>query len=85
MSAALREDVARYEARLADVYLRRDDLPGAREALERSVDLWPDHFEPWHKLALTLRRLGDSAGADRAQAKYAEALQRRAARGSESP
>jgi len=85
MPAALREDVARYEARLADVYLRRDDLPGAREALERSLELWPDHFEPWHKLALTLRRLGDSAGADRAQARYAEALQRRAAGGSPTP
>jgi tetratricopeptide (TPR) repeat protein len=75
--ANLREDLARYQARLADVYLRRDDLPKARAALERSLELWPAHFEPWHKLARVLERLGDSAGAARAQARSDEALRRR--------
>jgi hypothetical protein len=45
------------------------------------VELWPDHFEPWHKLAGVLRRLGDAAGADRAQSRSEEAFRRRTARG----
>jgi len=81
ISGDAREDLARYHARLADVYLRRDDLPRARAALERSVELWPEHFEPWHKLARVLRRLGDAAGADRAQARSDEAFRRRTALG----
>jgi tetratricopeptide (TPR) repeat protein len=81
-SADLREDVARYHARLADVYLRRDDLPRARTALERSVELWPDHFEPWHKLSRVLERMGDAAGAARAREKSAEALR---AKGRKAP
>jgi tetratricopeptide (TPR) repeat protein len=76
-----REDLARYYARLGDVHLRSGDLAGARADLERSVELWPDHFEPWHKLAGVLRRLGDAAGADRAQARSDEAFRRRTARG----
>lgn len=81
VSAGAREDLARYHARLADVHLRRDDLSGARADLERSVELWPAHFEPWHKLALVLRRLGDTAGAERAQARADEAFRRRTAPG----
>jgi tetratricopeptide (TPR) repeat protein len=80
-SAGLREDLSRYQARLADVHLRRGDLQKARADLERSVELWPEHFEPWHKLALVLRRLGDAAGADRAQARSDEAFRRRTAPG----
>jgi tetratricopeptide (TPR) repeat protein len=85
MPTELREDLARYQARLADVYLRRDDLPRARAALERSVELWPDHYEPWHKLARVLERLGDPAGAEHAQAKSDAAFQRRGTRGREGP
>ena len=81
LSAGLREDLSRYQARLADVHMRRGDLPKARADLERSVDLWPEHFEPWHKLALVLRRLGDEKGADRAQARSDEAFRRRTAPG----
>jgi tetratricopeptide (TPR) repeat protein len=66
---AVRRDLARYEARLADAYLRDDRLEPARQALDRSVALWPDLFEPWHKLARVRRRLGDAAGADEAQAR----------------
>jgi len=67
------EDLARYYARLGDVHLRTGDLTRARADLERSVELWPDHFEPWHKLAGVLRRLGDADGADRAEARSDEA------------
>ncbi len=74
-----RRDVARYETRLADVYLRRDELQPARAALERAVALWPEFFEPWHKLALVLRRLGDPAGADRAESRSTEARRLRQA------
>jgi tetratricopeptide (TPR) repeat protein len=81
LSAGLREDLSRYQARLADVHLRRGDLQKARADLERSVELWPEHFEPWHKLALVLRRLGDAAGAERAQARSDEAFRRRTAPG----
>jgi len=80
-SPGLREDLSRYEARLADVRLRRGDVQKARADLERSVELWPLHFEPWHKLALVLRRLGDAAGAERAQARADEAFRRRTATG----
>ncbi len=76
--AALLRDLARYQARLADVYLRRDDLTQARTALEASVRLAADLPEPWHKLALVLRRQGDLAGAARAEAGFAEATRRRA-------
>ncbi|MFO0981241.1 MAG: tetratricopeptide repeat protein [Planctomycetota bacterium] len=82
LPAALREDVARYEARLGDVHLRHDDLGKARAALERSVALWPEHFEPWHKLARVLERLGDHAGAERAQEQSDAALARRTSQGS---
>jgi tetratricopeptide (TPR) repeat protein len=74
-----RRDLARYETRLADVFLRRDDTPRARIALERAVSLWPEFFEPWHKLALVLRRLGDTAGAEKAESRSAEARRLRQA------
>lgn len=79
LPAAARRDVARYEARLADVYLRRNELAPARVALEQAVLLWPEFFEPWHKLATVLRRLGDTDGAERAQSHWAEALRLRQA------
>jgi tetratricopeptide (TPR) repeat protein len=84
-AASLDEDLARYQARLGDAYLRRDDLPDARAAFERSVALWPAHGEPWHKLACVLQRLGDTAGAEAAQARSTEALERRAVEGKRQP
>jgi tetratricopeptide (TPR) repeat protein len=74
---AVRRDLARYEARLADAHLRDDRLEPARDALLRSIALWPDLFEPWHKLARVRRRLGDAAGADEAQARSQELFRRR--------
>jgi tetratricopeptide (TPR) repeat protein len=84
-SGGLRKDLARYEARLADVYLRRDDQQAARTALERSVELWPDYYEPWHKLARVLQRLGDAAGSERAEARSQVALKRRMEQGPPQP
>lgn len=72
-----RGDLARYQARLADVHLRHDRLAPARAALEKSIALNPEHFETWHKLARVLRRMGDAAGADRAQARSDELFRRR--------
>jgi tetratricopeptide (TPR) repeat protein len=70
-------DLARYHARLADVLVRLDRLPAARASLEASIALVPDHFEVWHKLARVLRRQGDAAGADRAQARSDELFRAR--------
>jgi tetratricopeptide (TPR) repeat protein len=70
-------DLARYHARLADVHLRRDRVEPARAELEKSIALNPDHFETWHKLSRVLRRQGDDAGADRAQARSDELFRRR--------
>lgn len=74
--AEARKDMARYESRLADVYLRRDDLARARAALEKAVDHWPDFFESWNKLYKVLVRLGDEAAAKKALAKYQELFER---------
>ena len=79
--AEARKDSARYHARLADVYLRRDDLVHARAALETSVALWPDFFECWNKLYEVLSRLGENDAAQAALAKYKETLARRTALG----
>src|SRR5262245_58950923 len=68
-----RGDLARYLARLADVHLRNDRLAPARVALQRSLALAPQHYETWHKLSRVLRREGNVAGADLAQAR-SEAL-----------
>jgi tetratricopeptide (TPR) repeat protein len=75
-SADLRKDMARYESRLSDVYLRRDDLPRAKQALETAVELWPDFFETWSKLHRVLLRLGETAAAEKALAKYQELFER---------
>ncbi len=72
-----RRDLARYQARLADVHLRLDHLEAARASLEKSIALHPEHFETWHKLSRVLRRLGDAAGADRAQERSDELFRRR--------
>lgn len=72
-----RSDLSRYFARLSDVHLRRDELEDARAALERSVELWPDHYEAWHKLHRVLTRLGDAPGAARALANYESVFARR--------
>jgi tetratricopeptide (TPR) repeat protein len=72
-----RSDLSRYLARLSDVHLRRDELEAARAALERSVELWPDHYEAWHKLHRVATRQGDAAAASRALENYERVFARR--------
>lgn len=76
-SAGLKKDAARYQSRLADVYLRRDDLVQAKKSLERAIELWPEFFESWNKLHKVQTRLGDTAAAEKALAKYQELFERR--------
>jgi tetratricopeptide (TPR) repeat protein len=70
-------DLGRYEARLGDVYLRRDELQRAKETYARASNLRPDMPEIWSKLAGVCERLGDKAGAESARAKYDEVLKKR--------
>lgn len=71
-------DIGRYLARLADARMRKDDLAGARTALERSVGLVPDIPDVWSKLHRVLVRLGDDKAAQAALARYEEVAARKA-------
>ena len=57
-------EVSKAHARLADVYLRREELPAARDELRRATELWPQHYTAFFKLSRVLARLGDAKGAD---------------------
>lgn len=52
-------DVAKGWARVADVWLAREDPTKAREALERCVQVWPPHFNAWYKLYQVHTELGN--------------------------
>jgi tetratricopeptide (TPR) repeat protein len=69
---AVDADLGRYFARLGDVYVRRDETARAREAFEKAVSLRDDMPEIWSKVALVRERMGDSAAAAAARAKYEE-------------
>ena len=75
--AKIDKDLARYQSRLADVYLRRDDLPRAKQALERAIALSPEFFESWNKLHKVLARLGENEAAAKALAKYEDLFEKR--------
>jgi len=64
-----RREVAKAHARIADVHLRRDNLTEAMQSLRRALDLYPDHYEAWAKLARVLERQGltEEAAAARAE------------------
>ncbi|MCH7700158.1 MAG: tetratricopeptide repeat protein [Planctomycetes bacterium] len=68
---------AKARARLADVFLRTDDLQDARTQLERSLKLNSDNYEVWFKLSRVLERLGDTDGAEQARRKHEEIRERR--------
>lgn len=68
---------AKARARLADVFIRTDDLQDARTQLERSLRLNPDNYEVWFKLSRVLERLGDTDGAEQARRKHEEIRERR--------
>jgi tetratricopeptide (TPR) repeat protein len=65
-------EVAKARARLADVLIRRDDFPAARDELQQAAALLPAP-EIWHKLHDVLLRLGDEAGAAQALLRRDEA------------
>lgn len=70
-------DLGRYNARLGDVYVRRDDFARAKELFEKAVKLRPESPEIWSKLANACDRLGDVEGAQRARARSSEANEQR--------
>ena len=65
-----RKDVSKAHARLADVYLRRDDLAAARTELETATQLWPQHYTAFYKLSRVLNRLGEAEAAQEAFRQY---------------
>lgn len=69
-------DVAKAHARMADVHLRRDNLAEARQSLRRALELYPDHYEAWAKLARVLERQGLSEEAAAARAEEQAAMVR---------
>ena len=60
-------DVSKAHARLADIFVRRDDLDQARVHLEQATALWPEHYTAFYKLARVLTRLGDEEGGRKAE------------------
>jgi tetratricopeptide (TPR) repeat protein len=70
-------DLGRYNARLGDLYARRDDFARAKELFEKAASLRPDSPEIWSKLANACDRLGDVECAKRARARAAEAEEQR--------
>jgi len=70
-------DLGRYNARLGDLFARRDDWKRAQDLFEKAAGLRPDSPEIWSKLASACQRLGDSARAATARAKADEAAGKR--------
>ncbi len=64
------KDVSKAHARLADIHIRRDDLPAARAELIAATGLWPEHYAAFYKLSRVLRRLGENEAADEAFESY---------------
>jgi tetratricopeptide (TPR) repeat protein len=69
-------DLSKAYARLGEVFERRGDFAAARTAMERSVALFPDHYEAWWKLYRVLVRLGDDAAAAAALKQHDAAKER---------
>ncbi len=65
-----RRVVAKAHARLADVYLRRDELQRARVELQRATRMWPEHYAAFYKLSRVLTRLGEQDEAEEAFRQY---------------
>jgi tetratricopeptide (TPR) repeat protein len=62
--------LSRARARLGEVYERQDRLAEAREELEASVQLYPDHYEALYKLYRVLVRLGETDKAQEIHRQY---------------
>ncbi|MHC4102923.1 MAG: hypothetical protein ACYSW1_18815 [Planctomycetota bacterium] len=65
-----RKDVSKAHARLADVYIRRDEIEAARAELEIATKLWPQHYTAFYKRSRVLNRLGQTEAAQQAFRQY---------------
>lgn len=65
-----RRDVSKAHARLADVYIRRDQVQEAKAELLLATELWPQHYTAFYKLSRVLNRLGENEAADEAFRQY---------------
>ncbi|MDZ4828646.1 MAG: tetratricopeptide repeat protein [Phycisphaerae bacterium] len=74
-------EIAKAEARLSDVYVRRDRIVEAEQVLRDSVTRYPDHYEAWAKLARVLDRLERTDEATSAREQEQAAINRAAGRG----
>ncbi len=63
-------DVAKAHARLADLYIRREQLESAKTHLQTATKLWPQHYAAYYKLHLVLNRLGEPEAAENAYEQY---------------
>ncbi len=63
----------RGHGRIGDLLLRLGELEGAKEALTRAIELFPDDHNAHFTLSRVLQRLGDEAGAEAARETF-EAL-----------
>ncbi len=63
-------DVAKAHARLADLYIRREQLESAKTHLQTATNLWPRHYAAYYKLHLVLNRLGEPEAAEEAFQQY---------------
>ncbi len=64
------KDVAKIHARLADIFIRRDNFIQAEEELMQAVNLWPQHYLAYYKLYVVLNRLGKEVQAQEAYRLY---------------
>lgn len=59
-------DVAKIHARLADIFIRRENFSKAEEELMQALKLWPQHYIAHYKLYVVLNRLGKEQEAQEA-------------------
>ncbi len=74
------QERSRIVARLGDLALRQDRSDDAASLWSQAVELWPDHYEVWHRLARIHEMRGDATAAEAALTKAREAQARVEAR-----
>ncbi len=73
---ARKQDRSKALARLGDLELRREKPTEAMALYEESLELWPDHYEVWAKIARLYESANRTADAERARANQQAAMQR---------
>lgn len=66
-AAGAMRDTAKAHARLADLHIGRGDVAKGEYALRLALELHPDHYEAWAKLARVLERTGRAEEASEAR------------------